>query len=201
MLIAILALSLMPEAPRATTTPATGVTKVVVIASAGSLKVNGRGGATEIKATGTAYASTESLLEKTQLVATRSGSQVTIEAQIPETTVLPSGSLDFDVSVPANVAVEVRDGSGSIDIDNVASVDLNDGSGSIEIENVSGSIRITDGSGSIDVKKVGGSVTVTADGSGSVSVADVKGDFTVGKKGSGHIDYERVSGKVNIPRK
>jgi len=137
-----------------------------------------------------------------QLVATRSGAQVTIEAKIPDGTfLLSSPQLDFKVSLPAGVPVVIHDSSGEMMVKNVGELDVKDSSGSIDIDGVTGSVRIADSSGSIEVEKVTGNVLITEDGSGSVTVKDVRGDFTVQKKGSGHVDYERIGGKVSVPSK
>ena len=184
MLHALLALAL------SSTTPASGITKVVIIGRAGSLDVNGRSGATEIRATGKPES------PDAKLVATRSGSQLTIEAVTPD-----DKALDFEVVVPAGVAVKINDGSGELNVKNVGELDVTDGSGSIDIDGVTGNVRVSDGSGSIDVKNLSGSVTITDDGSGSVNVTDVRGDFTVLKKGSGHVEHARIGGRVSLPQK
>lgn len=184
MLHALLALAL------STTTPASGITKVVIIGRAGSLDVSGRSGVTDIRSTG------KSDSRDAKLVATRSGSQLTIEAVTPD-----DKALDFEVTVPPGVAVKIDDGSGELSVKNVGELDVTDGSGSIDIDGVTGNVRISDGSGSIDVKNVSGSVTITDDGSGSVNVTDVRGDFTVLKKGSGHIEHARIRGRVSLPQK
>jgi len=185
-----------PTATRTASAPAAGVSRIVINAATGSLRVNGRSGASEIIASGTASASNDALLAKTQVTTRRNGSELRIEAQVPE-----SASLDLEVKVPTDVLVEIHDGSGTLFVTNVGNLDITDGSGSMEIDTVTGNVRITDGSGSIEVKKVKGSVTITDDSSGSVHVADVTGDFTVLHKGSGHVDYERVGGRVSVPPK
>lgn len=206
------------SAPRSLSSPIAGVTKVIVIGHAGTLKVEGRSGAGDVRANGTACASSESLLHDIALRATRAGNELRIEADIPEDLFTEQASLDFTVTLPNNIPVVVKDGSGSLEVVNTASADITDGSGelivkgvngdvaiqdgsgSIDVSDVTGQVRIRDGSGSIDVARAG-SVLVEADGSGSIDVADIRGDFTVGQKGSGSIDYERVGGKVNVPER
>lgn len=207
-------------APRSAALPINGATRIVVIGRAGSLKVAGRAGANEVRATGTACSSDKSDLAKIQLRATRSGGEIRIEAEVPEISGVFWGErkLDFEVSLPANVPVRVVDGSGGLIIENTGPLDVDDGSGELTIrhvagnltvqdgsggmtiEDVSGSVRIHDGSGSIAVHRVGGSVILN-DGSGSVDVTDVGGDFRVESKGSGHVSYERIKGKVDVPRR
>ncbi|HJW94520.1 MAG TPA: hypothetical protein VJ901_12960 [Thermoanaerobaculia bacterium] len=203
MLNAILALAMFSStATRTANAPASGITKVVIIGRAGSLDVKGQSGATEIRAKGEAEASSEDVLKKMQLVATRSGSTLTIEAQIPEDSswLGSSPTMGFEVTVPKGVAVSIKDGSGSLTVKDVGELDIDDGSGSIDIDGVTGNVRISDGSGGIEIEKVNGNVTITDDGSGSLDVKDIHGDFTVQHKGSGQVTYERVSGKVSVPK-
>jgi hypothetical protein len=207
-------------APRSAALPLAGATRVTVIGRAGSLKVVGHAGAAEVRATGTACASSKSDLADIQLRATRNGGEIRIEAEVPEVSgvMWSERKLDFEVSLPANLPVKVVDGSGELTIENTAALDVDDGSGELTIrhvagnldvhdgsgamtiEDVAGNVRIHDGSGSIDVKKVTGSVVLN-DGSGSVDVADVGGDFIVESKGSGHVSYDRVHGRVDVPRR
>jgi len=208
------------SAPRSAALPLAGATRIVVVGRAGSLKVSGRAGATEVRATGTACASNRRELADIQLRATRSGGEIRIEAEVPEVSGLFWGErkLDFEVSLPSTVPVKVVDGSGELTIENTAALDVDDGSGgltirhvngnlsvtdgsgSMEIFDVTGNVRIHDGSGGIEVHKVTGSVILN-DGSGSVDVTDVGGDFIVETKGSGHVSYERIRGKVDVPRR
>ncbi|HVS30814.1 MAG TPA: hypothetical protein VMS98_05105 [Thermoanaerobaculia bacterium] len=201
---------------------AAGVTRVVVIGRAGSLRIAGQPGATQVTASGTACSSDARFLEQVRLDLRRNGSEVVIEAVIPERVAIFSwtgASLDFEVSLPAHLPLDVRDGSGGLEIRNVGELEVVDGSGEIEIygvngnarvkdgsghltiEDVSGSVEISDGSGSIEVRNVGRDVHVKVDGSGGIEVSDVRGNFTVDRKGSGGIHYERVGGKVSIPRR
>jgi hypothetical protein len=206
------------SAPRSAALPVAGATRIVIVGRAGTLKIDGHNGATEVRAVGKACSSTREDLPKIVLRASRSGSEIRIEAEMPESMSWGARSLDFEVSLPANVPVKVVDGSGELTIENTAALDVDDGSGSLtirhvhgdlsvhdgsgsmEIEDVTGNVRIHDGSGSIDVHRVTGSVIVN-DGSGSVDVTDVGGDFLVESKGSGHVSYDRIKGKVDVPRR
>ena len=104
-----------------------------------------------------------------------------------------SGSIDV-VDVAGDITID--DGSGSIDIRNVAHVKIDDGSGSIDIESVMGDVSIVDGSGSISVKHVAGSVTVD-DGSGSIEVSDIDSDLIIVYDGSGSLRYSDIRGTVD----
>jgi len=103
-----------------------------------------------------------------------------------------SGSLDV-VDILGDVTID--DGSGSIDVENVANLKINDASGSIDVDNASGDVSIVDGSGSISVDHVLGSVTID-DGSGSIRVSDVENDVIIIDAGSGGVTITDVRGRV-----
>lgn len=168
-------------APREATLDAAGATRVVVEVGAGSLDVRGAAGAGELRAHGTACASSSAVLDDVRLVAERRGDTLYVKTEFPRSW-NGQARLDLEIDLPAGLAVEVDDGSGSIAVRGVAS------------------LRIEDGSGSIDISGVGGSVLIRSDGSGSIRVADVRGDFTVERDGSGGIHYSGVDGEVSIPR-
>ena len=104
-----------------------------------------------------------------------------------------SGSIDV-VDVGGDVTID--DGSGSIDVSNVASLKIDDGSGSIDVSNAAGDVSIVDGSGSITVKHVMGSVTID-DGSGSIKVSDVENDLIIVDDGSGSLSFSDIRGTVD----
>ena len=208
------------EAGREERLDAAGVKTLHVIARAGSLRIDGQAGASAIAVHGTACASRQGVLDDIQLKVRRSGSEATVEAVIPDSFNWLGGGqarLDLVLEVPAGVALEVDDGSGSIEIRHVASAAVQDGSGEMVIEDVAGEVRITDGSGAIQVRDAGsvvidedgsggisisgvrGNVLVKDDGSGSISVREVAGDFTVEDDGSGGISHTAVHGRVRIP--
>ena len=209
-------------AQRRVAAPTSGVSHITVIGKAGSLRVTGRAGVREVVATGTACADDKDTLNQVQLRAQQNGSDLRIEAVIPE-----NGSwfgsnknarLDFEVIVPDMTAIEITDGSGSATIENVGPAKIVDGSGSLTIEGVHGDLSVDDGSGGVEIDDVQGSVTVedgsgsltirrvqrnvvVSDGSGGIDVSDVRGDFTVRDDGSGGVDYDRIAGRVTIPRR
>lgn len=124
-----------------------------------------------------------------------------------------SARIDLEINLPAGIAVNIDDGSGSIDVtdveadvsiddgsgsidlQNVASVNIDDGSGSIGISNATGDVSIIDGSGSINVRSVGGSVTID-DGSGGINVSDVEQDLIIVDDGSGGVRFSEIRGAV-----
>ena len=207
-------------ADREASLDAGGVRVVRIDAKAGALRVEGRTGLTRVEARGTACASSESVLDRIRLVATRQGDVIVVKVDIPDGSAWSwneQARLDLAVSVPRMMPLEVddgsgsavlahvgplkmRDGSGELTVSDVAGdLSIEDGSGSIEVDGVTGSVRLTDGSGGIVVRNVGGSVTVDEDGSGGIEVSEVKGDFTVAHDGSGGIEHHDVGGQVRVP--
>ena len=207
-------------APRSVNASIAGVRGIVVIGWAGTLRVTGRAGAGEVRATGTACVSDRALLDQTKLVAQRAGTELRIEAVMPQDTgMFQHAALDFEVSLPNNIPVTVRDGSGELWISNTGELTVDDGSGALEIRDVAGNldvtdgsgemtithvtgdVRIVDGSGSITVEHVGGSVTIPSDSSGSVEIRDVKRNVTIESKGSGSVFVADVGGDFRVGHK
>ncbi len=203
-------------APREAKIDATGATRLVFEAGAGSLEVHGTPGLTEVRAHGTACASRDSMLDSIQIETERRGDTVYVTTRIPEVH-YGSAALDLSIEVPAQLAVEGRDGSGESTIRSVASLDFHDGSGTIEISDVAGQVRIEDGSGALRVLGVGGDLEIEdgsgaievkgvsgtvrlSDGSGEMTVSDVGRDVVVDEDGSGGMEITGVGGNVLVRR-
>ena len=199
-----------------------GATSVAVIGRAGSLRVSGGAGGA-VTATGVACASDRDFLADMRIAARREGSELVIEAIVPERTMVfgwHEARLDLEVTVPPNVPIRIKDGSGELDIRGVrGNVEVRDGSGAIRIRDVSGDVRVEDGSGGIEIEDIRGTVRIVedgsggidirnverdviveADGSGSIDVDEVRGNFTVERDGSGGVEWDRVSGTVRVPK-
>jgi len=186
-------------AKRRAATPAAGITKAVIHAESGSLVVNGTNGATQIVADGTACTSEDDFLPRMTLTLRKVGSELHIDANIPEKTVVFgffSARLDFAVTLPAGLPVEIDDGSGWVKVSHTGATSIDDGSGSIEVRDIRGPVVIHDGSGSIDIDTVAGNVTVEDD-SGELSVRTVNGSVEI-EDGSGAISVTRVEGSLRI---
>jgi hypothetical protein len=199
-------------APREATLAASGATRVVIDAGAGSLDVRGVPGG-ELHARGTACASREAVLNEIRLVADRRGDTLHIETRFPRN-FHGSARLDLEVEVPADLEVAIDDGSGSIDVRGVAALTIHDGSGGIHVADVAGALDIEDGSGVIELLGIGGDVTVDDgsggidirgaggrvrinDGSGEITVRDVDGDVIL-EDGSGSMEIAGVGGSVVV---
>jgi hypothetical protein len=211
------------EAERSANIDANASDRLVLIARAGSLRVEGRAGLTRVQVRGRACASSEALLDQLRLETGRNGGVVRVEVRE-----FDEGDwtrerdryalLHLVLEVPEGMAADITDGSGETALAGLGRLHIDDGSGELTLENIGGDVEIDDGSGGITVHGVRGNVTaadgsgdlevrdVTGsvaidDGSGSIRVENVQGDLTVVDDGSGSIRHSGVQGRVRIPEK
>jgi DUF4097 and DUF4098 domain-containing protein YvlB len=205
------------------TLPAEGLKGFEIRAGAGFLKVTGREGLAAIEVRAEIVAKgvrdqdlDEFLADRVELTLEKRGDKAVLVSRIRDKFRLfdfESAVINLTVSVPKSLVLDVDDGSGSLDIEDVAGVRLDDGSGSIrisrvagdvevddgsggiEIVDVAGDVSVEDGSGEVDIRRVGGTVTVD-DGSGSISIDDVAKDVRIVSAGSGGVDVSGVKGRV-----
>lgn len=192
-------------AERSARVNAAGVRIARVEARAGSLRIEGRAGLTEIRARGTARASSRALLDQIRLTAERRGDAAYVIVDIPEihgdwSDDDEHASLDLIVEVPKTLALDVEDRSGELEIRGVGPLDLVDNSGDATIEDVGGRLRVRDGSGALRIRDVRGDVTLE-DGSGGVHLRTIRGSVMVDRDGSGEFEAEDVTGSIRIDRK
>jgi hypothetical protein len=186
-------------AGRRAVTPAAGITHVIIHAESGSLDVDGTAGATQVVATGTACTSEEDFLPKMTLTLRKSGSELHIDANIPEKTLIFgffSARLDMAITLPAGLPVTIDDGSGGMKVTNTGALTIHDDSGSIEVKNVRGALTIHDDSGSIIVDNVTGNVQIEDD-SGEIDVRNITGNVEI-EDDSGAISVARVQGSLRV---
>lgn len=193
-------------APRDAQIDARGARMVEIEAASGSLRVEGMPGLTQVRVKGTARASDRSRLADIKLIAERRGNVVFIKADIPDNHNRGWDAIDRDnwvmqlnlvIEVPVTLPLEVSDGSGESEFNNVGALSLTDGSGEINIRGAKGNVEINDGSGTVDINGVEGNVRIR-DGSGEIRARNVTGDFTVTDDGSGSIDVVGVGGTMRV---
>lgn len=190
------------DEPRNATVSAAGATVLRVDARAGSLRIEGRSGITEVRVRGTARASSRDLLADIRLEADRAGNDVRVRVAVPEIRDWSRNrhaALDLVIEVPPALAVDVIDTSGDIEIRDVGRLDIDDSSGELKVYGAAGPIRIEDNSGGIVVRDAGGDVWIS-DSSGEIDVRGVKGSVTVEEDSSGEIEIADVTGSVRIGR-
>ncbi|MCE9679684.1 DUF4097 domain-containing protein [Shewanella sp. AS1] len=193
---------------------ANDLSSLVARTGAGSLTIIGEAGLTQVQVAADIY--TYEGVEPT-LTLLGTGNKAELIADFDSSfTVSFSNSpyIDLVVRVPAQMMLDIEDGSGFIEIKGVdADMKINDGSGSLTIEggralditdgsgairltNVGGAIDLEDGSGDIEIANVAGSVKIN-DGSGGIMLEQVKGDVWI-DDGSGFMTVKAVQGMVTI---
>lgn len=104
--------------------------------------------------------------------------------------------LDTELRVPAELAVAIRDDLGDLQVRDVAALDVRDGSGDLDIERVRGALLVDDDLGDTWIRDVAGPVDVI-DGSGDLRIDEVRGDVVVDDD-LGDLDVLNVDGDVEI---
>ena len=192
------------------------LTELVANTGAGKLTIVGVEGLKEVSVHADIY--TQSLDQddiEIKLSLTRKGDKGYLLSEIHSDHYFgESPYIDLLVEVPAALVLNIKDGSGPIQIDDVSadielidgsgSIVMNhigklvlvDGSGSINISEAKGAIELQDGSGSIKVNQVSGLVKIN-DGSGGIDVANTKG-LTIVNSGSGSVDYQNIDGPLTL---
>jgi hypothetical protein len=193
------------ESPRNANVPVTGARTVRVDAAAGSLRIEGHAGRTDVRVRGTARSVRRDRLDDIKLIAERRGNEIYIKAEMPETNSRdwwnyrngPIQALDLVIEVPTTMSLDVDDGSGEAIFLNTGALRLEDGSGSVEVRGARGDVEINDGSGNVDLDGIEGNVEIS-DGSGEIRVRNVTGDVVIPDDGSGGIDIAGVGGTVRV---
>ena len=179
---------------------AAGAERIEILAGAGDLQLTGRSG-TQVDATGRACARDDEELARVQLHAERDGAVVRVVADIPRE--IDYAYLDLRIDVPEGVPVRITDSSGDLRVRHVAALDLRDSSGDIEIEDVPGDVSVEDSSGDVDIDGAMGSLTLE-DSSGELYltavgdthvVSDSSGDIRISRAGAVRIDVDS-SGEI-----
>lgn len=182
-----------------------GSESLEVIARAGTLTITGTDRSDEVLISGRACASEEDWVEAAA-IDTRGGDRARIEVNLPD---VDGGwslwgdryaHLDLDLRVPAELHLDIRDSSGSMDLVGIGSADIKDSSGSIEIEDAAGPLSVQDSSGSISISRVRGDVTIESDSSGSIRGEDIGGSVLVKRDSSGSIRFSDVTGDFTVER-
>ena len=180
-----------------------GSDELVVKAAAGDLEIRGGSGDTAL-IRGTLCVSEEEWLER-EVIVTESGRRAEITVDLPETsgwslTGNRYAYVDLEIRVPDDIALDVSDSSGDVEIEGVAAVRLTDSSGDLQLENIGGPVILEDSSGDIELVDIRGDVTVENDSSGDIDGDRITGNVLVERDSSGSIRFSDVSGNVTVER-
>lgn len=183
------------------TVPSTNIETVDVSAGAGSLNVSSTPSTREISVVATVCTSRKSGLEGMGVQHLVQGDTQYLWTKIPEDdrrSLVSSGYrfIHLDVTVPAGMPVNIKDGSGELTVSGTGDLNLVDGSGAAHIFAIAGNVKVKDGSGELTIEDVQGAVDVD-DGSGGIDIVKVAGSVTV-RDGSGDIDVRDVQLEVSI---
>jgi DUF4097 and DUF4098 domain-containing protein YvlB len=120
-----------------------------------------------------------------QVLIHRAGAVLSIEA---EGTHGPPDEVNFDLTVPAWMAVSLENLNGNIQVDGVRAA--------VEIANLNGDITVNGGAGSITLESTAGSITLNG-GRGRIAL-DATGGNIVGRDLQGDLVVTAVSGHVAL---
>ncbi len=104
---------------------------------------------------------------------------------------------DIDARLPADLAYEVKVGSGDAEVSGLRTLAADVGSGDLAVRDIAGLFEVEVGSGDVEAQDVG-ELRVSSVGSGDLDVIGVRGDARIRGIGSGDVDLRRVGGNVEI---
>jgi len=99
-------------------------------------------------------------------------------------------SIDYEVSVPTNVALNLHSGSGDIEVNNAGRfLAASSGSGSVRGHQIHGAAELSTGSGDIEIENTAPGNVKAKTGSGSVRIHGIDGSLYA-RAGSGDIEVD-----------
>ncbi|HEY5972705.1 MAG TPA: DUF4097 family beta strand repeat-containing protein [Pseudoxanthomonas sp.] len=151
---------------------------------------------------GKACASETKLLEQLKLTQQKSGDKLYVSAKREGSSsgiffVSNYAYLKLAGTLPDNVAVQLKVGSGDALVTGASILSADVGSGDVEARRIRGLVAAKVGSGDIAIEDAG-SLQVISIGSGDLSAKGVKGAAKVGGIGSGDFDLDGAMGNVEI---
>ncbi|KRG43997.1 hypothetical protein ARC78_06655 [Stenotrophomonas pictorum JCM 9942] len=188
--------------PQALELELAGAKAVVFEVNSHDLKLQASPGASAALS-GRACASTQDLLGQLSLTQRRVGDKlvVTLKRESQGLNINFSGStyayLDLTGTVPDNILVQLKVGSGDATLAGARSMSADVGSGDVSARDIKGLATAAVGSGDIQFDNVGALYLLSL-GSGDARIHGVRGDARVGSIGSGDLELRGVQGAVTI---
>lgn len=109
--------------------------------------------------------------DQVQLAMNQDGNIISV-TQIPST--IGGLSYDLDITVPDSIDLQIKDGSGDIQVSNInGNTKVQDGSGDIQANHLGGNLDLQTGSGTIRADHLSGQITLQT-GSGDIEVNQVE---------------------------
>ena len=108
-------------------------------------------------------------------------------------------SIDYEITVPADVALNLHSGSGDIEVDNVGRfLNAASGSGAVRAHGLRGPAELETGSGDIELEEQASGDVKARTGSGSIRIHNLNGSFN-SRTGSGDIEADgNLTGPANV---
>ncbi|MEM1411698.1 MAG: DUF4097 family beta strand repeat-containing protein [Pseudomonadota bacterium] len=173
-----------------------------IVAAAGDLEIRGEDGAEAATVQATICASEEEWAEEADL-AMDGGREARIAVVMPDANGMSWNNsyvyMDLVIVVPSDIELDVRDSSGDIEINRVASLAVKDSSGDLDIDTAD-SVSVSDSSGDIEINRVDGDVTIVQDSSGDIRGRDIQGSVIVARDSSGDIRFQDVGDDFVVER-
>ena len=151
---------------------------------------------------GRACASSQELLDQLSLTQRKDGDKLVVTLQRKNQGLnFNFGNsysyLDLTGSLPDDVLVQLKVGSGDASLAGAQSMSADVGSGDVSARDIKGLATAAVGSGDVEFNNIG-SLYLLSVGSGDAKVNGVRGDARVGSVGSGDVELKGVQGAVSI---
>jgi hypothetical protein len=129
---------------------------------------------------------------------TQSGNAVHV-GEVNDRELFNNITIDYEITVPSDVALNLRSGSGGIEVDNVGRyLTAASGSGFVRAHGLRGPATLETGSGDIELDENAAGDVKARTGSGSVHIHNLNGSFN-SKTGSGDIEADgNLTGAANL---
>lgn len=181
----------------------TGVKSVMFDIGPHDLVVNGAKGA-KGAIQGKACASNPDRLKQLTVTQQRVGDRLVVTAEREDTLQINFGGnhyayLVLNATVPDDLLVHLKVGSGDARVNGVSALSVDVGSGDVDARNVRGQVTADLNSGDIELDTIG-SLHVLSVGSGDLTARRIKGDAVIGSIGSGDVELRGVGGDVNADK-
>lgn len=139
-------------------------------------------------------------LERTKVVADETSAGIALRLEVaPDSTTSrePAPTVDFEIEVPAGVALALVSSSGNVRAENgpFGAAQLVSSYGNVKLDHARGAVTATSSSGSVSVAFVDDGALEATSGYGTVSIADVTGTSVSAKSSSGNVRAERIHAK------
>jgi len=105
--------------------------------------------------------------------------------------------LDLRGTIPDNVLVQMKVGSGDASVTGAHSLSADVGSGDIKLRDIKGLVTAAIGSGDVELDGAG-ALNLLSVGSGDFTARNLRGNATVGTIGSGDLTLDGATGNVEI---